>query len=48
VDDHLVPFPRGPGIQLVVQGRLGQQPQRVRLLLLQRRRVGLRRLLLPP
>jgi hypothetical protein len=43
VDHHLVALPRRPGIQLVVQGRLGQQPERIRLLLLQRRPVRLRR-----
>jgi hypothetical protein len=33
VDHHLVPLARGPGIELVMQRGLGQQRQRVRLLL---------------
>jgi len=33
VDHHLVPLPRRPGIEVVMQCRLGQQGQRVGLLL---------------
>ena len=33
VDHHVIPLPRGPGIELVMQRRLGQQRQRVGLLL---------------
>jgi hypothetical protein len=32
VDHHLIPLPRSTGVELVVQGRLGQQRQRVGLL----------------
>ena len=38
VDDDLVPLARRAGIDPVVQGRLGEQAQRVRQLLGQRRR----------
>ncbi len=41
VDHHLIAFPRGPGIELVMQRGLRQQGQRVRLLLRPGR--GLRR-----
>jgi hypothetical protein len=47
VDHDLVTLARGAGIEVVVQGGLREQRQRVGLLLLQRRRVGLRRLLPP-
>ena len=36
---HLVALPRGPGVELVMQRRLGQQGQRVRLLLQPGRRL---------
>jgi hypothetical protein len=38
VDDDLVPLARGPGVELMMQGGLGKQRQRVSLLLGQRRR----------
>ena len=33
MDDHLVPLSEGTGIDPVMEGRLGEQGQRVRLLL---------------
>jgi hypothetical protein len=39
VDDDLIPLARGAGIDAVVERRLGEQSQRVSLLLTQRRRV---------
>jgi hypothetical protein len=47
VDHDLVALARGAGIEAVVQGGLGQQRQSVGLLLLHRRRVGLRPLVAP-
>jgi hypothetical protein len=39
MDDHLVPLARRPGVEAPVQRRLGQQRQRVRLLLAEGRRL---------
>jgi len=44
VDDDLVALARSAGIDAVVERRLGEQRQRVGLLLLHRRWVGLRTL----
>ncbi len=46
VDDHLVALPRAPGVEALVEGRLREQGEGVRLLLLHRRWVGFR--FLPP
>ena len=41
VDHNLVPLAGGAGIEFVMEGRLGQERQRVRLMLGQARGVGL-------
>ena len=43
MDDHLVPLARRAGVELVVQGALGEQPQRIGVLLRpgRRRKVGI-------
>ena len=48
VDHHLVAFSRRPGVDAVMECSLGEQGERVGLLLLHRRRVGLRRLCASP
>ena len=47
VDHNLIPLSRSTGIEVVAQGRLGEQFQGVGLQLLHRRRVGFRRLVAP-
>jgi hypothetical protein len=48
VDDDLVALARGAGVEHVMQGDLGEQRERVGLLLLHRGRVGLGCLVTPP
>jgi len=47
VDHHLVALARGAGVDTVVEGRLREQSEGVRLLLDHRRRVSVRLLLAP-
>ena len=42
VDDHLIPLARGPGIEVVVKGRLGNHAERVGLLLAEAGRIAIR------